>query len=357
MQQSPTLDQIRKLPFFFILGRPRSGTTLLRTLLDVHPSITIPLENSGLIHLYFKYRRVKQWDQNKLKDLFKDFRNLNFIENWNLDWKAIEDIFDHASSEHLTFHEIIKVYYSHYQSEFAKEEILCLGDKSPLNSLYSKELFQLFPDAKYIHLVRDYRANLASMSKHDVFSPSSTAMLMQWKKSVTQINKLAIEDPQRFLQVRYEELVLDPGDTYDKICRFLQVKYIPELLDPEYRKNAISNIYNTAFLDQWQPGLSGKISSSNMDKWRSELGAGAVRKADYIAGKTGQLFQYEPLSKGYGPLFVLITEMKKLLFHLNEMNRYLYDRLPYRMKNRIKNRKFILSYRLIHFYRKRFGKH
>jgi len=357
MSQSPTIEQIRKLPFFFILGRPRSGTTLLRTLLDVHPNINIPLENSGLIHLHFKYRQVKQWDQRKLEKLFVDFKNLNFIENWNLDWKAVKTIFDHESHKQLTFSEIIRIYYYHYQSEFLKEEIVCLGDKSPLNSLYVKEIFKEFSDAKFIHLVRDYRANLASMSKHDVFSPSSTAILMQWHKSVNQISSLALASPQRFLLIRYEDLVLYPERTYEKVCVFLDVKYIPELLDPEYRKSAVNSIYNSAFLDKWQPDLSGKITASNIDKWKSQLSSASVRKADYIAGRTGQLLQYEPISSEYGVSFILLTEMKKLLFHLNEMMRYLYDRLPYRMKIRIKNRKFILSYRLIQFYQKKFGKH
>lgn len=356
MHQSPSIEHIRNLPFFFILGRPRSGTTLLRTLLDVHPNINIPLENSGMIHLYFKYRKVKNWDGKMLNNLFMDFRDLNFIENWNLNWDHIEAILNQATHKQLKFHEIIRAYYFHYQSEFTKEQIRTLGDKSPLNSLYSLELYKAFPKAKYIHLVRDYRANLASMSKHDVFSPSSTAMLMQWRKSVNQINKLAKEHPENFLQIRYEDLVMDPRTTYEKICRFLQVEYIPELLDPEYRKNAISNIYNNAFIDQWQPDLSGKISTSNIDKWRSELSSGSVCKADYIARKTGHLFHYEPVTHKFGIPFIIITEIKKLLFHLNELNRYIYDRLPYRMKTRIKNRKFIFSYQLIQFYKTQFGK-
>jgi len=357
MQDSPGIDHISKLPFFFILGRPRSGTTLLRTLLDVHPNLNIPLENSGMIHLHFKYRGVKQWNQFRLSEFLSDFKNLNFIEYWNLDWEKIESTLEGASQLNLSFHEIIRVFYYQYQSEFKKEEISCLGDKSPLNSLYSKELFQLFPKAKFIHLVRDYRANLASMRKHDVFSPSSTIMLMQWLKSANQINKLAGNNPKQFLQLRYEDLVMDPGSNYEKICDFLQVKFIPELLDPDYREDAVNKIYNNAFLDKWQPDLSGKISSSNVDKWQKELDGGSIRKADYIAGKTGQAYQYEPVAKSFGLLFRFSAEMKRLLFYLNEMNRYIYDRLPYGMKNKIKNRKFVLSYRLIHFYNKQFGKH
>jgi hypothetical protein len=357
MQKSPALEQIRKLPFFFILGRPRSGTTLLRTLLDVHPNIIIPLENSRLIHLHFKYRRVKHWDQLRLSDLSEDFRKLHFIEKWSLDWEQIETYLNQASRQDFSFHEIIRVFYFHFQSEFIKKEILCLGDKSPLNSLYSRELFKLFPEAKFIHLVRDYRANLASMSKHDIFSPSTTVILMQWLKSANQINKLARKNPQCFLQIRYEDLVGNPGESYKKICSFLQVDYMPELLDPDYRKDAINITYNEAFLDQWQPDLSGKISTLNIDKWQKELDASSVRKADYIAAGTGQGYQYKPVSKSFSLPFILLTEIKKLLFYLNEMNRYIYDRLPYRMKIRIKNRKFVLSYRLIQFYKKLFEKH
>lgn len=356
MLPGPDIELIRKLPFFFILGRPRSGTTLLRTLLDIHPQVNIALENSGMIHLYFKYRRVKQWNSGKLMELLEDFRDLNFIENWKLDWKSIEAVLNGASTKELSFHEVMKVFYYHFQSEFKKENFKYLGDKSPLNSLYSREIFRTFPDAKFVHLVRDYRANLASMSKHDVFSPSKTVMLMQWKKSLRQINKLAARHPERFLQVRYEDLVTDPVCTYEKICDFLQLKFSAELLDPQYRKKALRNIYNSAFLNQWQPGLSGRISTSNIHKWESELPATTVRQAEYIAGKTGQLLQYEPRNRRYGLPLILITEPKKLLFHLNELNRYLYDRLPYKMKARIKNRKFILSYRLIDFYRKHFGK-
>ena len=357
MTQTPSLDQIRKLPFFFILGRPRSGTTLLRTLLDAHPNINIPLENSGMIHLYFKYRRVGNWDRRILHSFLDDFRNLHYIGSWNLDWDSIRALSDQVPGGELAFHEAIRVLYFHYLSEFSKEEILCLGDKSPLNSLYSKDLYHAFPGAKYIHLVRDYRANLASMSKHDIFSPSSTVILMQWKKSVTQIDRLAREDPEHFLQVRYEDLVLDPVNTFGTICDFLGVKFSAELLDPGYRQKALRKIYDASFLNQWHPNLSARITTSSIHKWESELSAASVRKADYIAGRTGERFKYFPRNRRFGAPFILLTELKKLFFHLNEMNRYLYDRLPYRMKARIRNRKFILSYRLLQFARTRFGRH
>lgn len=355
MPQNPIIYQINKLPLFFILGRPRSGTTLLRTLLDAHPNVNIPLENSGLIHLYFKYRNVKQWDPTNIEQLFSDFQNLKFIESWNIDWEGLKEIFDNSSDGQLSFPEIIRVYYYHYQSEFIKKEIKCLGDKSPLNSLYSEEILSVFPKAKFIHLVRDYRANFASMRKHLVFSPSSTVKLMQWKKSVIQISRLAALNPKQFLIVRYEDFVSDPESTYKVICNFLKIKFIPELLDPEYRKNTINAIYASEFINDWQPDLSGKISTSNIDKWKNDLSNDAIKKADYIAGEIGERLQYNRIYKEFSLLYTLKMEFKKLLFQLNEMNRYLYDRLPYTMKGRIKNRRFSISNSLIQFYHNRLG--
>lgn len=356
MSQGQIMEHIASLPFFFILGRPRSGTTLLRTLLDIHPQVNIPLENSGMIHLHFKYRGVRHWDQEKQKQLLADFRAQKFMESWKLDWDAIEDLCAQCPPARLSFNTLIRVIYFHYQSEFNKEAFSCLGDKSPLNSLYSKRIMQIFPNAKFIHLVRDYRANLASMSKHKVFSPSRTVILMQWRKSVKQIRRLAAEHPQSFLEIRYEDLVSDPLNSFEKVCDFLQIRFSAELLDPQYRQKAIRKIYNQDFLNTWQPGLSERISTSHIHKWEIELDGSEVRKADYIAGKTGHLYQYEPRHGRFGPLFILWTELKKVFFHLNELNRYLYDRLPYRMKDRIKNRRFILSYRIIALYGKCFGK-
>ena len=51
------------VPIFFIMGRPRSGTTLLSTLFDAHPNVKIPPEFPIMLPLYQKFRKVKDWDE------------------------------------------------------------------------------------------------------------------------------------------------------------------------------------------------------------------------------------------------------------------------------------------------------
>ena len=129
---------------------------------------------------------------------------------------------------------------------------------------------------------------------------------------------------------------------------------MPELLDAEYRNKVVNKLYSSEFIDKWQPNLSKEISTSNIDKWKNELSTGIIKKADYIAGRKGLEFGYYPTTNSFDLFFILKTRSKELLFHLNEMNRYIFDRLPYRLKQKIKNRKFILSYTLIRLYKKLF---
>ncbi|NQU34666.1 MAG: sulfotransferase [Bacteroidetes bacterium] len=52
------MEQLNKIPFFFVVGRPRSGTTLLRTLFDAHPNVSFPPECQFIINLYPKYGKI-----------------------------------------------------------------------------------------------------------------------------------------------------------------------------------------------------------------------------------------------------------------------------------------------------------
>ncbi|MCX6283966.1 MAG: sulfotransferase [Bacteroidetes bacterium] len=58
---------LRKIPLFFILGRPRSGTTLLTSLLNAHPNVRIAPEFPILFFLYQRFKKVKVWDETTIR--------------------------------------------------------------------------------------------------------------------------------------------------------------------------------------------------------------------------------------------------------------------------------------------------
>ena len=72
------------VPFFFILGRPRSGTTLLKTLFDAHPNVKIPPELPIFLPLYQKFKHVKTWDREHILSFVDHVFQPNVFNNRNL---------------------------------------------------------------------------------------------------------------------------------------------------------------------------------------------------------------------------------------------------------------------------------
>ena len=60
------MSNISSIPIFFVVGRPRSGTTLLRMLFDAHPDVTFPPECQFIVNLYPKYKNVNPWKEEDL---------------------------------------------------------------------------------------------------------------------------------------------------------------------------------------------------------------------------------------------------------------------------------------------------
>ena len=142
---------------FFIVGSPRSGTTLLRTMLDSHPAIWIPPEAPFIVHRYSKYQNLSELgNKEDYKKLFWKivkapcFKMIDFIPSFEKIWANLKRP-SYASLMDSIFNEYI----------LYKEKSIW-GSKTPIFALHISLLCQLFPQAKYIHLVRDGRDVAAS---------------------------------------------------------------------------------------------------------------------------------------------------------------------------------------------------
>jgi len=132
------IKKIKQTPFFFILGRPRSGTTLLMTLLDASPATIIPVECPVIKNLYPKYGKKKFWTEKDLLEFYTDLTSQTFYNHYkftdlNYDFDSIREDLLFLPGKN-TFGELIKVVYSNYKSVFPKEEIRSIGDKNPDSS-------------------------------------------------------------------------------------------------------------------------------------------------------------------------------------------------------------------------------
>ena len=142
------MDAQNKIPLFFIMGRPRSGTTLLRLLFESHPHVIIPPESPVILGLYRKYRKKKNWSEHDILGFINDLYSQRYFDVWlwnreELSRKLMECIGNY------TFDDLVRKLYMNYPTVFHKEEIKLIGDKNPGYALYIKKLHNLYPQYIY----------------------------------------------------------------------------------------------------------------------------------------------------------------------------------------------------------------
>ncbi len=175
-------------PVFFILGRERSGMTLLQNLLNNHVEIFIPNEAPFISFLQHKYAKRRNIDPgNFIKDLFGE----PYLGLWKID--KIKLLHQLEISEDRCFPTFCKIVLNYHNSKNAA----ILGDKNPIHSLFATSLEQTFEKAKFIWIVRDYRAQVNSMLKVDFERKNCTSLAIRWKKIQSANRKIAERSSQK----------------------------------------------------------------------------------------------------------------------------------------------------------------
>lgn len=215
-------------PPLFVLGVSRSGTTLLRVILDRSPGISIPDETFFVPQLAHRHRgRV---DPEAFLD---DLRRLPRLAAWEVSPAELRA----RLRPGLTVGEALDAAYSAYAAKHGKPR---WGDKTPMYMRHLGLIDRLFPAAQYVHLIRDGRdAALAFLdmpegvvTKTWAHPRSPAGFACEWRTEVRRARELGRRvGPSRYLEVRYEELVADPEGVVRSICAFAGLPFEPEMLE------------------------------------------------------------------------------------------------------------------------------
>src|SRR5437773_11128912 len=150
----------KRIPMPIIVGSPRSGTTLLRFMLDSHPELAIPPETG-----FLKRRPKRWWSRKSLREIF--FRAvINYpspVPVWP-DFEIPEEAFWEALTEitPFTIAEGYRAFYRLYAARFGKSR---WGDKTPLYCLDLNAIRRVLPEARFIHIIRDGRDAALSLRR------------------------------------------------------------------------------------------------------------------------------------------------------------------------------------------------
>lgn len=273
---------------FFIVGRGRSGTSLLQTILNQNHQIAIAPEAQFIMYLWKRYHNKGKLDisakENFIKDLWKEKR----LQNWNLDAEALETFILNLAPEKSTFPELCKQVYIQYAKSLNKKKGFICGDKNPHYALFINRLMVVYPKAKFIYLIRDPRPNILSYQNVDFDLQSLPALAKRWNLYNKAVLKQAEKFSEKFLCVKFEDLLQSPKEELQKICQFLGVSYHPEMLE-FYKKE---QEWKTSF----RRNLSTPLDPSKIDSWRKKMTREDATKVETICAQLMDRFKY-PKSK------------------------------------------------------------
>jgi len=218
---------------FFITGSGRCGTTLLRRILNANQEIHIPPENWALSTVIYKFRRLRfhmNWDT--LVDLVAA-THCQDTQGWfDIFPSDFVDNMRNLPEADQSLNRLIDQLYT-YHATTVNKSCTRWGDKTPLNVNQMELILQVFPDAKFIHMVRDGVDVIYSWSNHQLYKNDIIGPAKRWKRAITSAKKFKGKYPDKIIDVRYEEMVRVPPQTVKKVCRYLGIPFDPDILEVE----------------------------------------------------------------------------------------------------------------------------
>lgn len=250
----------------FIVGMARSGTTLLSEILNAHSQIAASPET----HYFRKYWTDEQKStMEKRIILTEEFLDGNEFKQFGFSKKQKQEIrAELLAAIRKGLPQILDVVLTHYRLKHNKP-IWC--EKTPVHMLYLPHIAKLFPEAKFIFLVRDPRDICLSLKKVPFNAGSTVSIARRWKRYARLSVSYQRQYQGKLLVVKYEDLIRQPERQIMKICQFLNIDYQSDMLKQE---NGPATFDGEK--EYWKLNAIKPIDKNNYDKWRYEMKPGEI---------------------------------------------------------------------------------
>jgi len=273
----------------FVVGHPRSGTTLLRLILNAHSRIVIPPE----AHVVSFLRRCEDKygplvNEANRRQAVERLVQKRRMEEWGFE---SEEMYTRAmEADPPTPAGVFQALMSLWTDKERKPR---WGEKTPGTYRYLDDVSAWFPDCQVIHIVRDGRDVAVSCltppfselyDKGNVYE-----VAVRWRHAIHSCRRAQrMLGPERFLQLRYEDLADDPEAVSRTLCDFLGERFEPAML--EYHRDAGKHLArgDKSFHGRTHRG----VDKGRVERWRTDA------DPEFIAGFEGVARQ-ELLELGY----------------------------------------------------------
>ncbi len=285
------IAELRKKQIFFIGGAARSGTTWLQLLLDAHPEIGCAGEGHFI---------------NKLAPLLHSAFNQHCVFLNKKNSTVFGEIGGYPVLSHQDFLYLLSACISLFLlKKNGRGSARAIGEKTPDNVAHFDELRDLFPNAKFIHIVRDGRDCAVSMWYHNEriepgwgkrrfgsLEQFASVVADRWAADLVTALTFSQRHPHSILQIRYEDLLLQTIDKLSDLCAFLGVDADKALLARCAETASFSNL--SGGRNAGDEDRSSFFRKGSPGDWRIHLGQKAQAEFRSRAGLWLDHFGYPP---------------------------------------------------------------
>ncbi|MEJ2509196.1 MAG: sulfotransferase [Gammaproteobacteria bacterium] len=274
----------------FMVGEQRSGSNLLRVILNESPDIAGPhpphilQRMMPLVPLYGDLKKEKQF-----KRMVDDVCRL--VEHNPVVWEGVEDGFDRddvrARCRENSLIAIFGAVMDIYAEKKGARAWIC---KSMQNIRWADQLDAYFDRPKFLYLYRDPRDVALSFSKAVIGDKHPYFVTRQW----VELQQLCLDQraklgPDQFFSLRYEDLIANPEVVVRDLCGFVGVDFQPTMLEFHRSQEATRTAGSS---ELWQ-NVTRPIMGSNSGKFLKGLGEEQTRIVESIAGPIMDTLGYE----------------------------------------------------------------
>jgi hypothetical protein len=282
-------------PAPFIVGVGRSGTTLLRLMLDAHPELAIPPETHFAPDVIAACRSRGRSSEAVLEAMSAD-------ERWGDFGLDSDELLARLSGEkRLDGGSALRAFFGLYAEKQGKPR---WGDKTPIYVTSMREISGVLPEARFIHVIRDGRDVALSRWKRATNPAPAEKVAKTWRRRINKAREQARDV--EYMELRYEDLVTDTEAVLRRVCDHIDLDFDPVMLS--YHEEASGRL---AEMSRDLPGDGGDVRHSSEERmaahaltsepptsariaaWREEMSAEDRTAFESVAGELLAELGYE----------------------------------------------------------------
>lgn len=315
-------DPMHEPQYVFIVGCPRSGTTWLQLLLSQHPGVVTAPETQ--IFAFYLARLKKQWEWEHDGEKVADRGRVGLSRV--LSQEAFDALCRGMARSVLDTIAALKPQATH------------LLEKSPTNALHATWIQRLFPQSRFLHVIRDPRDTVASLlaakqSWGGDWAPDNLINAARiWRQHVRGARLIERDAPDAYREIRYEALHAAPASELEAVACWLGLSWDRRECEAVVEQHEFSKLKNQKDYQQLpipaERPPAGFFRRGQVGGWADDLPRGHVKIIESVCGELMRELGYDPVTRGSHPARIAIHdglqrfrelvdwELRKLLRHV-----------------------------------------